>query len=180
MVFSNSIYAKYRHEQSVSVNKGEKMRRKILNHHKHPSNAKGMIYEHRQPLFRKAQMMMGGRKIMSIIVGLILVVLGVIPLLNALKVISFSIPTLPEFILWTAGMVGAFVLIADALQEMQEFGFGKIIMVLSFVIALVIFLYGANSFNILPFPLPALGVMFVNAILVVAGILLIIGGFIGF
>ena len=152
----------------------------MLSHHKHPSNAKGMIYEHKKPLYKKGQFMMGGRKIMSIVLGLILLILGLIPLLNMMKVISFSLPTLPEFILWTAGMVGAIVLIVDGFQEMQEFGFGKIIMVLSFVVALIIFLYGLNSFNILPFPLPALGVMFVNIVLVIAGILLVIGGFIGF
>lgn len=152
----------------------------MLNHHKHPYDAKRIVNEHRKPLFKKGQFMMGGRKIMSIILGLILLVLGLIPLLNMMGVISFSLPTLPEFILWTAGMVGAIVLIVDGFQEMQEFGFGKIIMVMSFLVALVIFLYGLNSFNILPFSLPPLGVMFVNIILVVAGILLVIGGFIGF
>jgi len=152
----------------------------MFSHHKHPSNAKWMINEHKQPLFRKGQFMMGGRKIMSIVLGLILLVLGIVPLLNKFGVIKFTIPTIPEFILWTAGMVGAIVLIVDGFQEMQEFGFGKIIMALSFLVALVIFLYGLSAFTILPFQMPVLGALFVYIVLVLAGLLLIIGGFIGF
>jgi len=157
------------------------MRRKHNSYQKH-SNTKGdmMLRGHAQPLYKKAQFMMGGRKIMSIVLGIILLVLGVVPLLNSLGVIKFTIPTIPEFILWTAGMVGAIVLIVDGFQEMQEFGFGKVIMALSFLVALVIFLYGLSAFTILPFTMPALGALFVYIVLVLAGLLLIIGGFIGF
>jgi hypothetical protein len=77
-------------------------------------------------------------------------------------------------------MVGAVVLIVDGFQEMQEFGFGKVIMALSFIVALVIFVFGLNAFGFLPFALPVLGAIFLDAVLVVAGILLVIGGFIGF
>ncbi|MFH1316318.1 MAG: hypothetical protein ABII01_02265 [Candidatus Woesearchaeota archaeon] len=129
---------------------------------------------------KKGFMMLGTRKIVSIVMGIILLILSIIPILNSIGVISWSIPKIPEFILWTIAMVGSIVLIIDGYHEFQSFGtFAKSIMVLSFVVAFVIFLYGLNSFGIFLF-LPPLTELIINIILVIAGNLLIIGGFIGF
>jgi hypothetical protein len=132
---------------------------------------------------RKGMMMgMGaGRQIFSGVLGLIFLALGGIPLLNELKVISFNLPTVPMIIFWILALVGAILLIVDGFKE-EQMGFGarKIIGIISFVIALILIVYGLGSFNILPFTLPAFSMIIINIIFVLAGLFLIIGSFIQF
>ena len=47
------------------------------------------------------------------------------------------------------------------------------------LVALVIFLFGLNAFGVLPFTLPSLTAMLIYVIIVVAGVLLLLGGFLG-
>jgi hypothetical protein len=96
-----------------------------------------------------------------------------------LGLISFTLPKIPEFILWTIAMVGSIVLLIDAYHEIHEFGtFHKIVMIATFVVAIVIFLYGIHSFGILPFTLPTIPLL-IEILMALGGILLIIGGFMG-
>jgi len=129
-------------------------------------------------------MMMGmgyGRQIFSGVLGLIFFALGGIPLLNELKVISFNLPTVPMIIFWILALIGAILLIVDGFKE-EQMGFGarKIIGIISFVIALILIVYGLGSFSILPFTLPAFSMIIINIIFVLAGLFLIIGAFVQF
>jgi hypothetical protein len=132
----------------------------------------------------KKGMMMGmgyGRQIFSGVLGLIFFALGGIPLLNELKVISFNLPTVPMIIFWILALIGAILLIVDGFKE-EQMGFGarKIIGIISFVIALILIVYGLGSFSILPFTLPAFSMIIINIIFVLAGLFLIIGAFVQF
>jgi hypothetical protein len=132
----------------------------------------------------KKGMMMGmgaGRQIFSGVLGLIFLALGGIPLLNELKVISFNLPTVPMIIFWVLALVGAVLLIVDGFKE-EQMGFGarKIIGIISFVIALILIVYGLGSFGILPFTLPAFSIIIIDIIFALAGLFLIIGAFVQF
>jgi len=120
------------------------------------------------------------RKIASYILGIVLLILGIVPLLNSLKLISFTLPPIPEFILWTVAMVGSVVLLVDAYHEIHEFGtFHKVVMIATFITAIVIFIYGINAFIALPFALPPVTGIILDVLLAIGGILLFIGGFMG-
>jgi len=122
-----------------------------------------------------------GRRIFSAILGLVFLALGGLPLLNAFKVIGFSLPTLPMIIFWVLALLGAIILIIDGFKE-EQMGFGarKIIGIISFVIALILIVYGLGSFQILPFTLPALSIIIIDLVFILAGLFLIIGSFFQF
>lgn len=127
---------------------------------------------------KKAMMMPGaGRKIFSVILGLLFLALGGIPLLNNLKVISFQLPTIPMIVFWILALLGAIVLIIDGFSE-SRFGFGapKVVGALSIILALVLVFYGLGSFGILPFAIPEIGIIVINILFVIAGLFLLIGG----
>jgi hypothetical protein len=118
-----------------------------------------------------------GRKIFSVILGLIFLALGAIPLLNKFNVISFSLPRFPMMVLWILALLGAILLIYTGFKEAQNIGAAKIIGIISIVMALVLLAWGIGSFGILPFNIPAVGILIIDILFVLAGILLIIGVF---
>jgi hypothetical protein len=126
---------------------------------------------------KKGQGMGGGRKAFSIILGLIFLVLGVIPLLNYFKVMSFSLPTVPLIVLSILALAGAVMLVIDGFKEGQSFGSTKVIGIISIIMALILIVYGLNYFGILPFSIPAVGGLIIDILFTIAGILLIIGAF---
>jgi hypothetical protein len=119
----------------------------------------------------------GARKAMSIILGLIFFVLGGLPLLNKFNILSFSLPRLPMMVLWILALVGAIVLIIDGFHEARNIGPAKAIGIASIVMALILIVWGVGSFGILPFTIPAVGILIIDIIFVIAGILLILGTF---
>lgn len=120
------------------------------------------------------------RKIASYVLGVILLALGTIPLLFDFGVIGFNLEGLNVFVLWTIAMVGSVVMLLDAYHEIHEFGsFHKAVMIATFIVAILIFIYGVNSFGVLPFTLPPLIPIITDILLAIGGVLLIIGGFMG-
>lgn len=117
------------------------------------------------------------RKAISIILGLIFVVLGGLPLLNRFNLVSFTLPRLPMMVLWVLALIGAIVLIVDGFKETQNIGAAKAIGIASIVMALILIVWGIGSFGILPFTIPAVGILIIDIVFVVAGILLVIGTF---
>ncbi len=119
-----------------------------------------------------------GRKAFSLIVGLVFLILGGIPLLSAMNIIGFDLPSIPTFIFWVLALLGAVALIIDGFSEGRGFGGGKkVVAFISIILAVVLVIYGLGSFGVLPFSIPEVGVLVVNIIFTLAGLLLIIGGF---
>ena len=138
-------------------------------------------------LGKKGQgMMMGGpRKPISLILGLVFLAFGGIPLLNSLKVIGFTIPVLPQTILYVLSIIGAVFLLWDAISEgMAMMGLPQMIRMATFVMALVLLAIGLipllHSIGTIGFTLPQLAAVIVNVLYVVTGGLLLYGGTQGF
>lgn len=143
-------------------------------------------------LYNKAQFGMGmqsPRKIISFILGAIMLVLGGIPLLYKFNVIKFTIPfvTAPGFqlILWILGLAGGVFLIFDGMREgMTGFGMQRSLMWISIMVGIALLLFGGipllNKLGFIGFTIPVLAEMLIITLLAIAGILLLIGSFTGF
>ncbi|MBI2141388.1 hypothetical protein HYU16_03100 [Candidatus Woesearchaeota archaeon] len=136
---------------------------------------------------KKGQMgMMGPRKPISLLLGVVFLAFGLIPLLNQFKIIGFTIPTLPNIVLQVLGIIGAVILLWDAISEGMTamMGFPQMARMATFVMALVLLAIGLipllNSMNIIGFTLPVLAAIIVNVLYIVTGALLLYGGTQGF
>ncbi|MBI2580433.1 hypothetical protein HYV85_01355 [Candidatus Woesearchaeota archaeon] len=132
-------------------------------------------------------MMMGGpRKPISLLLGVVFLAFGLIPLLNQFKVIGFTIPALPSLVLYVLSIIGAVILLWDAISEGMSMGMGmsQMLRPATFVMAIVLLAIGLipllNSINVIGFGLPALAATIVNVLYVVTGALLLYGGTQGF
>jgi hypothetical protein len=131
---------------------------------------------------KKAQLMMGPRKWISLILGFLLTVLGVLPMLNQYGVISFNLPAIPGIVLWILFVAGGVWLLVDATSEGTLQGY---IMWPSVVIGVIVIglgivpLLGASGLGIIGFSLPSIAKLISDVITVLAGFLLIGGGTFG-
>ena len=131
--------------------------------------------------------MMGPRKPISLVLGLVFLAFGVIPLLNQFGVIGFSIPQLPKVILYIISLVGAVFLLWDAIGEGQMgmgMGMSQMLTPATFIMALVLLAIGLipllNSFGVIGFNLPEFAAIIMNILYVVTGALVLYGGTQGF
>jgi len=119
-----------------------------------------------------------GRKYFGLILGLIFLALGVIPLLNQFGIIAFSLPTIPQMVLWILGVIGGILLLIDAMKEGQ---FRQGLMIVSLILALALLVISVipllGTFGVISFALPAIGKTIIDVLFAVAGIMLIIGAF---
>ena len=140
----------------------------------------------KKALFGPGGGMGGPRKPISLILGAIFLVLGVVPLLNSFGVIAFSIPVIPTgIILWILALVGGVVLLWDAIGEnLDIMGMQQQLKMATFVVALVLLAIGSipilNSFGVIGFGLPAFIDTINNILFLVVGLLLVYGGTQGF
>ena len=122
---------------------------------------------------------MSAGKAISIILGLILVVLGGMPLLNQFNVLSFSLPALPGLVLWIIFILGGVWLLVNGFRE-GSLNPGA--MWSSIILGLLILVMGLmpvlNQFGIITFVLPSIAAIITDIIIVLAGILLLIGAFV--
>lgn len=136
-------------------------------------------------LLSKGGQMGGPRKPISLLTGLVFLAFGGIPLLHSMKVISFTIPVLPQTILYVLSVIGAVFLLWDAISEnMAMMGGEQMLRTATFVMALVLLAVGLipllHSFGTISFTLPELAAVVVNTLYLVTGFLLIYGGTQGF
>lgn len=137
--------------------------------------------------YKKGQMMGGPRKPVSLILGLVFLAFGGIPLLHSMNVIGFTIPVLPQTILYVLSVIGAVFLLWDAISEGQMsmgMGMSQMLTPATFIMALVLLAIGLvpllHSFGTISFTLPELAAVVVNTLYIVTGFLLIYGGTQGF
>lgn len=123
----------------------------------------------------------GGRSIASLLVGILLIVLGAIPLLHSWGALPFGLPGfLGSFIATIATYLiaaGGFYLLIDGFLQ-----WGNPFAWVTFSVALIVIALGLipilYSFGALPFTLPFLSETFYSIIFTVEGIFLFIGAFI--
>tara|TARA_Y100000310_G_scaffold345657_1_gene467816 strand:- start:4654 stop:5022 length:369 start_codon:yes stop_codon:yes gene_type:complete len=117
----------------------------------------------------------GIKSIISVFIGILLIVLGGVPLLNSVGLISFSIPALPQIILLIILTVAGYYLFIDGIFEFAiapglawfSMGFG----LLSGTGGLL------KLLNILSNVLGFIQGTVINLLFLVIGILLVIGAF---
>lgn len=117
----------------------------------------------------------------SLILGLLLLVLGTIPLLNQMGVIGFSLPAfltglIAKIFLYLAALGGVWLLF-DAFYEDAS----DIMRWSSVLFGLVVLAAGVipllNQFGVIGFGLPFLNMTIYNVLFTLEGILLVIGSF---
>ena len=109
----------------------------------------------------KAQMMGGPRKPISLALGLAFIILGVLPLLNKFGVIGFSLPPIPQMVIYVLAIIGGLFLFWDAMSEgMGAFGITQQVMFASYGVGLLALALGLipllNQFGVIGFSLPVL------------------------
>ena len=118
----------------------------------------------------------GTKSMISLVLGLIIGLLGLVPLLNSMGTISFGIPTLPQRLLQVLLIVGGTYLLIDAWDEDPDY-----MKWANVVVGILVIIVGAipilNIINVIGFTLPALLDVVYQIIEVIIGILLIIGSF---
>ncbi len=121
------------------------------------------------------------RKLLSLISGLFLTIFGAVPLLNQLGLISFQLPLISSILLLALAGAAGILLLMDGIAEWQNMHAS--LGMLSILLALILITLGVLIILIqlgtLTFQLPLIPLA-VEALVTLTGILLIIGGFIGF
>ena len=129
---------------------------------------------------------MGGpRKPISLVLGLAFLAFGIIPLLNHLGKISFSLPPIPQAVLYVLSVVGAVFLLWDAVSENTAMmGFPQMLRMATFVMALVLLAVGLvpllHSIGKIAFDLPPIIGIIADVLYIATGGLLMYGGTQGF
>ena len=122
------------------------------------------------------------RKIIGSVLGLLFLAIGVIPLLNQFKVISFMLPAITMMVLWILGVIGGVVLLYDGFKEGTEFGLAKGLMIPTLIVAVAVLAVSLipllNTFGVLSFALPPIGQTIIDVLFSVAGLLLIVDAFV--
>jgi len=121
------------------------------------------------------------RDTVSFFIGLVLLILGLIPLLHYFKVLGFA---LPEFLsglvgsifIWIIAVAGAYIVI-DGFIEPPLHSLHWILILIGLVFLIIGLIPILNNFNIIPFTISFLNNMVVyNLVIAVEGFLLIVGG----
>jgi len=118
-------------------------------------------------------------KTMSIVLGAIILILGLIPLLNSLKVIGFSIPALPGIVMWILVIIGGAYIIWDVFLINNNFLQPAHWALVAFGVVLIAFggIPFANQMHWIGFTLPVMAQLITSIIHTAAGATLLISGF---
>jgi hypothetical protein len=122
-----------------------------------------------------------GKNLLSLILGVILLALGMIPLLNSWKVIPFG---LPAFLVVLVSQIfiyliaaGALWLLVDGFHEGTYTPQGKAAIGVGFVVFLIGIINILNKFKVIPFGIPFLTPVVYSVIFAIEGILLVYAAF---
>jgi hypothetical protein len=134
---------------------------------------------------KRGQMMMGGRKMFSLGLGVVMLLLGILPLLFQFGVIKFQIPGIPLMILYVLAIIGGVLLFWDGISEgMGAMGVMQMVMFASYALAIASLAIGIvpilNGIGITSIPFGFFGATIVYSLFVIDGLLLLIGGTQGF
>ena len=117
----------------------------------------------------------GPKSIISFFVGILLLILGGIPLLNGMGIISFSIPTIPAIVLYIILTVAGYYLFIDGIFQ---FALAPMMAFTSMGLGLVFGTAGLfRLLNILTNVTGWIQGTIINVIFLIIGVLLMIGAF---
>lgn len=122
-----------------------------------------------------------GKNLLSLILGIILLALGLIPLLNTWGVIGFA---LPEFLVTIVSQIfiylvagGGLWLLVDGFHEGTHSTEGKVTMGVGFLVLLIGVINILQQFKVIPFGIPFLTPVVYSVIFTLEGILLVVAAF---
>ncbi|RMF56152.1 hypothetical protein D6745_00180 [Candidatus Woesearchaeota archaeon] len=119
---------------------------------------------------------MEGKDWFTLILGLILLVLGVIPFLNKFGIVSFGLNFLPimQFVSYIISIAALWLIIEGFMED-------EGVKIITIIVGLIILAIGVipllNSFGVISFAIPFLSVTLYNIIFILEGILLVIAAF---
>lgn len=120
----------------------------------------------------------GGKSISSIIAGLIVFVLGSVPLMGMMGIISFQIPEIPKIILQIILAASGFYLMIDGFFEFgMHPGFAWVSIIIGFSVTLAGILTTLSDLGSFAVTLGFLTSTVIYVLYVIVGILLILGAF---
>ena len=124
----------------------------------------------------------GGRSAFSFIIGIILLIVGLVPLLNQWGILGFQLPEFVNTLLGTGIIyILAFVGLFTIIDGFMEGGFTEPWGLISIVIGLIVLVLGIipllASFGVISFSIPFLTLTVYKVIFSIEGIVAIIGAF---
>ena len=116
----------------------------------------------------------------SFLLGLVLLILGGIPLINWLGLVAFNLPSMfltltPQILLYIAAAGGVY-LIVDVFGEWGEW-YGYASLALGIVVILAGLIPLLNYFGVIGFSIPGLSPVVYNIVFIIEAFFLIIGAF---
>ena len=123
-----------------------------------------------------------GKNLLSLVLGLILLTLGIIPILNTWGVIGFNLPgflvgIVSQVLIYLIAGSGLWLLV-DGFQEGMHSTEGKITVWIGFLVLLIGVINLLQKFKILPFGVPFLTAAVYSIIFAIEGILLVVAAFV--
>ena len=120
----------------------------------------------------------GGKSLSSIVAGIIILFLGLVPLLNDLGIIGFSIPKIPKIVLQIILTVAGFYLIIDGFFELgMHPGLAWISILFGAACTTAGVLATLSDFNSFSMSLAFMTSTVINILFILIGFLLFIGAF---
>ena len=117
----------------------------------------------------------GLRSWLSMIIGILLAAVGLVPLLNQFGVVGWTLPAVSEFILTIIFILAGLLLIWDATHEIYS---ARMFWILSLAFGLPILVLGIlpilNQYGIIGFSLPLTGTFLMHLLTAAAGLVLFI------
>jgi hypothetical protein len=122
------------------------------------------------------------RNYMSMLVGLILFIVGGIPVLNYFGAIAFTLPgfltnIIADVVFWIIAVMGMYIVI-DGFMEAQHSMWHGLLLLMGVIFIIIGLIPILNNRGVIPFGFDFLKSLIVyNTIITIEGILLLIGGF---
>lgn len=120
----------------------------------------------------------GWKTVWSIVVGLLLVILGLLPLLNRMGLISWQIPTIPRAILEGVLVIAGIYLIVDGFFELgMHPSLASVSLLAGFVVAAIGMISFLGNLGIISLSLSFIPDIIIRIVIILCGILIFFGSF---
>ena len=116
----------------------------------------------------------GARKNLGLLLGVLILIVGLIAMLNKIKILPFGIPLSINFLAWILAAGGLYLII----ESVTEIGAKRrIALLVAFAILVLTLIPILNSLGAVAFSIPGLSLTLYHILLVVEGAFLVINAF---